>query len=227
MASSALCVKAQTTISASYSTMGMAPVAAFKIPHPATFLVFDATLLKTDRFSWGVTPDLGVNMSNGQLWLGDTWMYGAFKLDSAGRWVASAAMDWSLVGSSQADGSTKSVPYPTGRLRLKFFMDSKNTFDVEWWSTRAVPLQDGIKGNYISFQYTRTQQLGSAFAVSGFVNLFHLDYSDGTKGFARSFIGSLSHKSGVYVACQFTNDINATHVHAGHAFTLGITRRLK
>jgi hypothetical protein len=220
-------VQAQS-ITALVTSNGLAPVPAFKLGKPAAFFVFDGNLITTKTFSLEAAPDLGINLTNGQGWFGDTWLQANKKLDSAGRWTFSTAINWSLIFTHHDDGSTTSTPYPTGRVRLKFVMNPKNTFDIESWYTEAVPLRDGIKGDYISFQYTRTQPIGPAFAASATVNLFHLDYNDGTKGFARSIIAVLSNRaSGVYIACQFTNDINATHVKSVHAFTVGITRTIK
>ncbi|HTH93005.1 MAG TPA: hypothetical protein VL576_00805 [Candidatus Paceibacterota bacterium] len=218
--------KAQS-ITAFVTSNGLAPVPAFKLGKPAAFLAFDGNIISTKRFSLEANPDLGIDLTNGQGWFGDTWLQGNLKLDTAGRWIASAAIDWSLIFVQQANGKTMSVPYPTTKLQMRFTMDPKNAFDLESWYTKAIPLSDGIAGTYTSFQYTRSQQLGSTYTISATANLFYLDYSDGTQGFARSISASLTHKSGVYVACQFTNDINAPHVTAVHAFTLGFTCKIK
>lgn len=217
--------KAQTTVTATVTTNGLAPVPAFKLGKPAAFFVFDTYLISTKRFSLEAAPDLGINLTNGQGWFGDTWLQANNKLDSAGRWTLSSAFNWSLIFTRHPDGTTTSTPYPTGRLRLKFLMDRHNAFDFESWYTKAVPLRDGIQGNYTSFQYIRIQPLGT-FTASATLNLFHLQYSDGTKGFARALSGSIAHKSGLFIATQFTNRINATHVKAVHNFTIGYTRKL-
>lgn len=213
------------SVTATLTNFGMAPVPAFALRKPAAFVVFDAYLLKKKGFSIEVSPDLAINLTNGQGWFGDTWISVNKSLDTANHWLASVAVNWSIIFSEQSDGTMKSIPYPTERVRLQYVPNSKNTFDVEVWHTTTVPLKDGIKGEYVSFQYIRSQPM-HAFVVAENLNLFHLGYSDGTKGFAGSCYTSVAHKSGFFIGYRYTHTISATHLTHAQSVIVGYTRKL-
>lgn len=213
------------TITATVTNFGMAPVPAFALKKPAAFFVYEGTLYKGKTFTLGVSPDLGINLTNGQGWFGDTWLSATKSLDTTGRFLASIAVNWSIIFSNQ-NGTTKSVPYPTERYRFQYIPDKKNLFDIEMWHTRAIPLKDGIRGSYISFQYTRSEKI-HAYTLGGNANLFHLDYSDGTKGFAGAMYVSVMHKSGFFIGVKYMHTLNAVHVTHAQNVTIGYTRKLK
>ncbi|HVY35973.1 MAG TPA: hypothetical protein VG982_01700 [Candidatus Paceibacterota bacterium] len=216
------------TVTAIATTNGIAPIPAFTLNKPAALVYMNTSLGK----DWEFDPDVTFDLSNGNGWFMDIWNKKNFHLDTAGKFTLTVGADWSLFFQSYKDGKrvTQSVPYPTFEGKMRFVPDKKNSCTFDWWYTFATQKEFGVKGNYVSLMYTRSQEY-KKITLLGDVNEFYINYSDGSRGLGASYDASIIHnRSGLFLGGQIVHSVSptsSTNIKFGWSVSVGITRKLK
>lgn len=220
--------KGQSSAVFSITNNGIAPIPAFNLGRPSVSVFTEMKLTKNLSFC----PDFALDATTGKGWYADTWLRWTQPLDSAGRWKAIVGFDWSYyfqafeLGTNKA--ITQTVMYPTYQGKLIFSANSKSSFTTDFWYTYPISSEKeyGVKGMYISTKYTYSSHLGKKFDLSSGVNLFYINYSDGSNGFAASYDVSINHsKSGLFFTPQLLHSLSSqtqTKVKPNWNLTLGI-----
>lgn len=204
----ALQIKAQIrsqTVEISTTTNGIAPIPAFKLGEPAGLIFFNTSVGK----HFIIAPDITFSLNDGKLWFSDVWVKYYWKLDSASRWTAILGADFpSFIGQATIDNHgqkiTKAENYPTGEIAIKYMLKNWDNITLDYWYLQALNMKTGIKGSYLSLSYNFSKNIwGDNFSIDCSPNIFYLNYSDGTNGFACSIKTSISHsKTGLFISTQ-------------------------
>lgn len=214
-------------ITAITTTNGIAPIPAFTLGKPAGLIFFETKL--NNHFS--LSPDVSFSLKDGNLWFSDLWIRYSFNPDTAKRWTVIIGVDYpAYIGKSTIDENgrmiSKVANYPTGQLCIKRNINKNNSITLDYWYLQAIDMTDGIKGSYLSLSYGFKKSL-KTFSFGSNLNVFYLNYSDKTNGFAGSITAKLSHnKSGLFVSAQGMSPIKASKVNADWNASLGISRKL-
>lgn len=207
------------------SSKGIAPIPFFGLPDPAGMVFLKTNITKNLEFS----PDATFNMRTGEGWFMDTWLRWNQPIDSAGKWIATVGFDWSLFFQEYSAGGNRisqSVTYPTYQAKLRFIPNKKNAFKIDLWYTYPIQKEYGVKGTYVAFVYTRTQEMRT-FTLEGNCNIFSLNYSDGTVGCAASYdVACFHNKTGLFISSQFLHSLTVKNMVPSANVSLGITRKL-
>lgn len=215
------------TVTVITTTNGIAPIPAFTLGEPATLVFLNTNLSKHFSFS----PDIAFSLKDGNFWFADLWLTYHTNLDSAKNWNMTIGVNCpSFVGGSTTDviGNNVSTAsaYSIGQLCLERKVGKSNLLVLNYWYLKAIDMSTGMKGSYLSLSYSIIKPIKD-FSFALVPNLFYLNYSDGTKGFAGSLDAKFSHnKSGLFIAGQGMSPLVANKVKSGWNLSLGITRKM-
>lgn len=224
---------AQSNATFAITNNGIAPVPAFNLGRPSVSVFTEMKLSKNLSFC----PDFALDATTGRGWYADTWIRWTQQLDSTGRWKAVVGFDWSYYFQnfevSTNKNITQTVMYPTYQAKLLFSPNDNNSITADCWYTYPIASekQYGISGIYISTKYTNIKKISKAFNLVSGANLFYINYTDGSNGFASSYDANLIHnKSGLFVSPQILHSISPkeqTNVKFNWNISLGITVPIK
>lgn len=213
------------TITLELSSKGVSQVPSFGIPNSSAYIELGDVYLDKKK-TWSFDPNAAINVNSGQGWFFNPWVHKKWQLSKKLIFVIGA--EWNLYFQNIQMGQkqiTQSVAYPTGEIKFKYTADSLNALTVDYWYTKAIPLEYGVKGSYLGIIYTRIQPL-STFYLKGNTNLFYVQYSDGLKGFAASYDVAITHKkTGIYIVGQLIHKVSAD-IQTNSRIGLGISRKL-
>lgn len=215
------------TITVLTTTNGIAPIPAFTLGEPAALLILDTKLSK----HLSLTPDIAFSLKNGNLWFSDIWLRYTFNPDTAKKWAFIVGLDSpSFVGESTTNEVGKEIKraanYSTAQLCVKRNVGKYNSIILDYWYLWAFDMTTGIKGNYISLSFNFMKPF-EKFSLMSNPNIFHLNYSDGTKGFVGAIDFKLTHnKSGLFLASQGTTPISAKTVKSSWNISIGFSRKM-